>query len=328
MSDTIFYSLTLKSTKTPKQVFEKIQKKVKPKGPTAKWTVSIEGDSLALDFGDGASETFCLNFQKKQASGSCKVAFPMDGELFENEKKSEWKTLIAILHSLQSMCTEIKVDDDYDIAGEYFESLDYPFGIRELTAEENARLDRIFQQGFQNHEAFLLQIFCEDTKREYPKKWDDAIHPGIKLREPFPKISAVWETYIFETSTLKKQSLREIYQDEVRIIDGKPWVWGDPPAEVYTFGLGVGSLFSCYNFMDNTWGRGAYVTRYYRDKFLPLFEQADDYGKCRLAYQFMLSVYDYCKFTFVGTEIIRERIAAYEVKHPPKTTLPEWAVNR
>lgn len=316
MSDTLFYSLTLKQNKTPEQLIEKIQKKIKPTGATAKWSINASKQSLCIDFGDGASEPFCLDFDNKKAKGFCKVAFPMGGELFENEKKSEWKTLIALLHSVKSLCSEISVDDDYDIAGEYFLSLDYSFGIRELSAEETARLDRIFQQGTTNYEVFLLQIFCEDTQREYPKHWDDAIGSCTILKDPFPKISAVWETYLYETSTLKKKCVREIYKDNWNLIHGEYQFSGDPPAEIYTFCLGVGKLFSAYDFIDNTWGRGANVTMYYHDKFEPLFEKADDYGKCKLAYQFMLSVYDYCKFKFVGKDIISEMNAAFDREHP------------
>lgn len=240
----------------------------------------------------------------------------MGGELFENAKKSEWKTLIAILHSVKSLCSEISVEDDYDIAGEYFISLDYTFGIRELSPEETTRLDRLFKKGCTNYEAFLLQIFCEDTHREYPKHWDDAIGSCTILKDPFPKISAVWETYLYETSTLKKKCLREVYKDNWNLIHGEYQFSGDPPAEIYTFCLGVGRLFSAYNFIDNTWGRGANVTMYYNDKFLPLFNQADDFEKCKLAYQFMLSVYDYCKFKFVGKDIISEMNAAFDREHP------------
>jgi hypothetical protein len=46
-----------------------------------------------------------------------------------------------------------------------------------------------------------------------------------------------------------------------------------------------------------------------------MFSNADNYNKCKLAYQFMLSVYDYCKFTFVGKNIINEMIAEYEKEH-------------
>ncbi|MDO5560856.1 MAG: hypothetical protein Q4F95_14845 [Oscillospiraceae bacterium] len=313
MSDTIFYSLKINSNKSTKKVFERIQKKVKPKGATAKWIIQTKGQSLIIDFGDGASETFCLHFVKKQAEGFCKVAFPMDGKLFENEKKSEWKTLILILHSLKTICSEINIDDDYSIAGEYFNSLDYKFDIRELQPDEIARLDQLFKQGYTNYEAFLLKIFSEDTQRKYPRYWEEAINPGVKLRGTFPEISTVWETYIFETSTLNKQCLREIYKDDVR----PDCIIGDAPAEIYTFGLEVGKLFSCYNFIDNKWGRGANVTKYHNDKFLPVFENADDYGKCKLAYQFMKSVYEYCKFTFVGKDVINEMIDVYEKEHPP-----------
>ena len=317
MSDTIFYSMKLKANKAPKQAFVKIIKAVKPKGATKNWSVSTEEKSLCIDFGDGASETFCLAFEKKEASGSCKVAFPMGGELFENEKKSEWKTLIAILHSIKSLCSEIDVEDDYDIAGEYFKSLDYSFDIRELTEDENARLDRLFQEGYKNYEAFLLKIFSEDTKRDYPKHWDDAIGPCIMLSGPFPKISAVWETYIYETSTLKNKSLREIYYTRNWYpIRGEYCLAGDPPAEIYTFCLGVGKLFSSYDFIDNTWGRGTNVTKYYNDKFKPMLDQADAYEKCKLAYQFMLSVYDYCKFKFVGKDVISEMNTLFDKDHP------------
>lgn len=312
MSDTIFYSLKLKDNKSPNQIFERIQKKVKPKGATAKWTVFTDGQSLIIDFGDGASETFCLNFEKKQAKGFCKVAFPMGGELFENEKKSEWKKLISILHSIKPMCLEINVDDDYSIAGEYFKSLDYNFDIRDLKPDEIDRLERLFRIGYTNYETFLLKIFADDTQRDYPKDFNEAINPDVRLIDPFPEISAIWETYILETSTLKKHCFREIYNNDKCLIDGNNYISGDPPAEIYTFCLGVGRLFSCYNFIDNTWGKGANVTKYFYDKLLPALKNADDYGKCKLAYRFMVSVYDYCKFTFVGKALINEMIDAYE----------------
>ena len=78
----------------------------------------------------------------------------------------------------------------------------------------------------------------------------------------------------------------------------------------------MGKLFSSYDFIDNTWGRGANVTKYYNDKFYPMLVQADDYEKCKLAYQFMLSVYDYCKFKFVGKDVINEMNTSFDKDHP------------
>ncbi len=208
--DTICYTLRLKDYKTPKHAIERIQKKVKPKGVTANWTVEVKAQSVAVFFGDGESEPLTLSFTRKEASGSCKVAFPTEGKLFENEKKSEWKALIQLLHSLKPLCAEIEVEDDLKLAGAYFKSLDYTFGIRELTPSETERLDRLFQQGFTDHEAFLFQIFAEDTGRDSLPDWKAAIHPYTKLSDPFPQIGQFWETYIFETSTLKGECLRAI----------------------------------------------------------------------------------------------------------------------
>lgn len=313
MSDTIFYSIKLKKNKTPKQVFEKIQKKVKPKGVTSKWNVSEKEETLIIDFGDDKSETFCLQFENKQADGFCKVGFPLDGDLFENEKKSEWKTFIAMLHSLKPMCTDISVTDDYSIAEEYFASLDYDFDLRVMKPEEVARVEAIWSLGITDYEEMLLKIFAEDTEREYPFDKKAVLHPLISLRgDVFPTISGLWETYLYETSVWKKKCLREIYLDDVRIVDGRTAIYGDPPADVMTFALGLGMLFAEYDTVDNTWGRGANVTKYYYDKFLPVFEKADAKEKCMLVYQFMVSLYQYCKFSFVGKEMINEKIAQYE----------------
>ena len=314
MADTIFYNVRLKRTVNPKEAFERIKKKIKPKGPTAKWNVSTWGKTLKIDFGDEKSEIFCLKFENNIADGFCKVDFPMEGELFDDEKKSEWKTLISILYSLKTLCHSISVDDDYSLVEEYLKSLKYKFGIRQLRPEETARLEKIYELGFTDYEAFLLKIFSDDTGRELPdlKNLEKSINPGIKLRDPFPEISALWETYIFETSTLKKKCIREIYKDDVKIENGLYHISYDPPAEIYTFALGVGMLFSNYRFVANTWGRGVNVTRYFKDKFVPEFTEADKFERCRLAYRFMLSVYDYCKFEFVGKEKIRNMIKEYE----------------
>ena len=311
MSDTIYYSLRLKDYKTPRHAIERIQKKVRPKGVTANWTVEVKEQSVAVFFGDGESEPLTLCFRKKEASGSCRVAFPTEGALFENDKKSEWKALIQLLHSLKPFCAEIGVEDDRKLAGAYFKSLDYKFDIRALTPQETERLDRLYQQGFTDHEAFLFQIFAEDTGRDSLPDWKAVIHPYTKLSDPFPQIGQFWETYIFETSTLKGECLRAIYKNDVYAIHGKKVISGDPPAEIYTFALGVGAMFSCYDFIDNTWGKGKNVTLYYKDIFLPLFQAADAYGRCRFAYQLFVSIYDYCKFQFVGKDEITRMIEAY-----------------
>lgn len=43
--DTIFYAIKLKRTKTPIEVFEKMQKAVKKKGVTKKWICDIDNEN-------------------------------------------------------------------------------------------------------------------------------------------------------------------------------------------------------------------------------------------------------------------------------------------
>lgn len=298
MSDTIFYDLTLKKNKTADDVFSKIQRAVKKNGPTKRWNCSVESDTmLCIDFGDEKSEPFVLHFIGKTAAGFCKVFFPLPGEpLYEDDKKSELKAFVALLHSIRSCCSEMHVHDDYDIASELFNSMDYKMIFRELTQCETERLDRLFQLGYTDHEDFLLAIFAEELGLPEDFDWLDVLNPGIKIKfDPFPFVSSICETYLYETSLLNKRTLHQIYRSEYATAD-------DTRAEVYAFILGVGILFKSYSLPVNTHGRGAQVSKYYTDKFLPAFEKADAYEKCRLAYRLMQSIYDYCGFTYVGKE--------------------------
>lgn len=250
---------------------------------------------MVIDFGDKKSETFVLKFNDKVADGFCKVAFPMEGELYEDEKKSEFKIFIAMLHSVKPYCTAMEVTDDYEVAEELFNSLDYPMVLRELTDAEKQRLERLYQLGFTNHEDFLLAIFAEDLGLPEDFEWNDVLNPNIRLTyDLYPFISSVCESYLLETSLLGKKTLNEINETKYKGVDMTC-------AEVYAFSLGVGILFrNYYNFPFNQWGRGAQVSKFYVDKFLPIFEKADAYERCELAYRLMVSIYDFCKFVYVG----------------------------
>lgn len=296
MADTIFYKLELKKKKTPEDVFLRMQKFIKKRGPTKKWICSVDDNKMSVDFGDDISETFVLQFVGKQAEGFCKVEFSMDCDLFRDES-SEYRAFLVMLHSAKKYCENMEISDDYDVAQEVFNDLDYQLKFRELNQNEKERLDRLYQLGFHNYEEFLLAIISEDLGMPEIFKWEDYLNKNsenLKLYSGFPPISVIFEYYLYETSMIKKHRLPET--------DRYRYFGGDPPAEVYAFALGVGALFKCYDFLINTWGRGIQVTNYYIDKFLPVFKKAGDYEKCELAYRFMMSVYDFCKFTFAGKE--------------------------
>lgn len=296
MADTIFYKMRLKKKKTAQDAFTKMQKSIKKRGPTKNWTATVTGNEMVICFGDEKSETFVIRFRNKKAKGFCKVDFPMEGELFDDDKKSEFKIFISMLHSIKRFCTYMEVTDDYEVAEEYFKNLDYKLVLRELTDTEQARLDRLYQLGFTNYEDLLLAILAEDLGMPEDFKWSDYSNNSGKLYFEFPEISRILEYYLLETAYLNKKPL---YEDERY---QQPRNCGDPPAEVYAFALGIGAVFRSYKFVLNRWGRGEQVSKYFTDKFIPVFIKSDRYEKCRLAYRFMMSVYDFCKFKFVGKE--------------------------
>ena len=87
MPDTIFYHLKLKRGRRPQEVFEKMAKAIKKRGATKNWsyTINEEEETFLVDFGDELSEGFGIHFEKQVADDCCKVYFPLDGELYEDE---------------------------------------------------------------------------------------------------------------------------------------------------------------------------------------------------------------------------------------------------
>ena len=300
MSDTIFYDIKLKKNRTVSDVFIKIQKFVKPKGATKNWECFVGKNELVIDFHDDKSETFCLAFEKKEARGFCKVWFPLGGELFDNDKKSEFKALISMLHSFKNYCTEMSITDDYEIAEEIFRSLDYKFKLRELTDEESSRVRRLYDLGYTRCEDLLLAIVAEDLGMPEDFRWKEYVFSHYLLLTE-PEISRIFETYLCELAIYKKKPLMEQPQYQTALKEKKP-VYHSPcmaPADVYTYTLGIKDVFEPFQYIINEWGRGAQVSKYLNDSFLPVFRQCKEFGKCELAYRFMVSLADFCGFTFI-----------------------------
>lgn len=164
MSDTIFFKGKLKRGRDPLEVFEKIKKGIKKKGPTKNWICKIDENrkDFFIDFQDEGSETFSLQFNEKgEFNDFCKVAFPLEGDLFE-AGKSEFKALLDILYSAKSMFNSIEITDDYGLAASYWDSKRFKSDFRNLTAEEEARVRRLFAEGFTTHEQLLMAVMAEE----------------------------------------------------------------------------------------------------------------------------------------------------------------------
>lgn len=76
MTDTIYISGKLKRNILISELYEKISKSIKKKGPTKLWECHMTefGDTIIIDFDDDGSETFGLTFNKKKEFDEfCKV---------------------------------------------------------------------------------------------------------------------------------------------------------------------------------------------------------------------------------------------------------------
>lgn len=306
--DTIFYTLKLKRTKRPIDVFEKMSKSIKKKGATKKWSFFIDEDNqiFQIDFGDSRSETFVLSFnEKKICEGFCKVYFPINGELFENEKKSEFKALLNMIWLARNMFSQMDISDDYGQAVDFMESKKYKLVLRELTEDEKTFAHELFDSGITNYPDFIMAVVRKGLEMPPEEKW----YEHINVKVPYgadnlnDKINCMWgffETYVYETAEYKGE--RVMYNSDYSSEFSGLWF------SVAAFTFIADEIYRFRNYFrcnDNvSFGvKHAQIRRYYKDKIYPLLDSMPNgFEKCCLAYRFFLSAYDFCGFKFVGKE--------------------------
>lgn len=305
MSDTIFYKGKLKRGKDPLLVFEKIKKGIKKKGPTKNWTYTVdEGKkSLCIDFQDDESETFVLEFNEKgEFQDFCKVFFPLEGEQYE-DGKSEFKALLDILYNAKSMFSSIEITDDYGLAESYWDSKRFKTDFRNLTAEEDSRVRRLYAEGYTTHEQLLMAVMAEDMGMSVDELRNYK-NDSIMFTTCFPSIYYTLETYLYECAE---------FRTEGRLCEMPDWKYNDPGVVMFSVAAFVQGI--SWVFFDGT---GPYKELYlgkkriatpkdqqvellFREKFAPLFMNEDSpLEKCILVYRYFVSVYDYLGFRYVG----------------------------
>lgn len=308
MSDTIFYTIKLKRTRKPIEVFEKMQKAIKKKGATKRWiyTIDNEDQSMTIDFGDDESETFCLSFNEKKICDSfCKVSFPIEGELFEDEKTSEFKALLNMIWSAKTMFSQMDITDDYGIAEDYLESKQYKLSLRELTEDELALAHELYDSGLTKHSDFIMAVIYRDLEMSPTDKWSDHVNVKIpyatkSMEEPSSCRVSFFHTYVYETAEYKNK--RVIHNIDYYMEFSGLWF------SVHDFTLMLEELYLFrdfyFYFSDFSFGvKHAQMRRFYRNKIFPQLDQLPDgFEKCCIAYRFFLSAYDFCGFKFVGKE--------------------------
>ena len=308
MSDTLYYSGKLKRNVYPSELYEKINKSIKKKGPTKLWEchLSESEDSIIIDFNDEVSETFCFEFNKvNEFHEFCKVGFPLEGELFE-DGKSEFKALLDILYKCKNMFSKFEIHDDYGLASAYWECKRIKIQLRELTDEEINRLMRLYSDGNNTHESLLWAVMAEDMEMTVDE-FKNYINYHAGIYEDFgPKIYRPLQNYLYETTEYKKEGRlceisENVYYDLSRVsfaifafIEGLSWIFFD--------GNGYGKEISLEKKRPFS-PKDAQVGMLFRERFAPLYlEEDDNFERCVLVYRYFVSVYEFLGFRFVGRD--------------------------
>lgn len=308
MPDTIFYQGKLKRGKDPLDVFEKITKGIKKKGPTKDWSYTIdeERECLRIDFPDGKSESFVLEFNDKgEFQNFCKVYFPLEGEPFE-DGKSEFKALLDALYKAKSMYRTIEITDDYGLAESYWDSKRFKFDLRQLSEEEDARVRRLYAAGNTTPEQMLRAVMAEDMGMT-AGELRNYVNIDIcydEMEDSFGTVAQTLETYLYETAAFQKEGRL------CEVPDLQYYDLGKISFSVFAFIMGMSLVFLDGTGMGTTIHleklrsfsqKDAQVGLLFREKFAPLFlEQTDPLERCILVYRYFVSVFEYLGFVFVG----------------------------
>lgn len=307
MADTIFFELKLKRGRNPLPVFEKLAKSVKKKGATKNWTYVIdEGREIfTVNFGDEKSEDFVLCFDKQNAKFSCKVDFPLDGELFEDEKKSEFKALLNMIYSARTSFSSMKISDDYGLAEEFMESKEFKIKLRELNEEELDRAKRLFDYGMTSYTDFALKLMYDYLEIPYAAKYEDYINQQVQCSKFQLKdnnfLAPFIETFLYETSEYMNRGRLYLDFDYFSELNG---LWFSVHAFVMIMEEFILGEDYPYRNHTNCFGvKHGQVRKYYNNKFIQILEaETNLFEKCILAYRFFVSVYDFCGFKYVGRD--------------------------
>lgn len=292
--DTVFYSGTLKRGTQPADVKEKIRGSVKKSGPTKKWSVTCETDtSITLDLGDDASESLDFSFDGNKLDGFCKV---YNGGKALEDPKGQLQTVFKLLYTISKFFSHFEVSDDYELWQSYADSQRYRMKLRDLTADEEARLGRLLDLGINDPEDMLLEMVREDLgiPRGGELYTNETLKGARDGRELGPYPEGILETWLYETASYKGVRLCEMDIDKYMEL-------GEPGFSICAYVLGITELLNGIG-RHNAFGvKHAFIRRFLKEKFMPLFDSAaDGRERCALAYRFSLSALDYLGFVFEG----------------------------
>lgn len=205
MADTIFFTLKLKSGKTSEELFEKMKKSIKLKGAAKNWICEVDGNSgvFSINFNDGKSEAFVISFNEKNVcSGFCKVYFPLEGDDFNDEKKSEFKALMNMLYSVRTFFSKMEISDDYGITESFLESKKYKITFRTLNSGETERAKRIFNNGHTGLREFIIALLFDLRKLDFVEDYKSSINMSAASANSVKQYEEEYQRFGFANESL------------------------------------------------------------------------------------------------------------------------------
>lgn len=312
MGDTIFFTMKLKSNKTTKELFEKMKKSVKHKDATKNWICEVDGGSgvFSINFNDGKSEPFVISFNEKNVCDSfCKVYFPLEGDDFNDEKKSEFKALMNMLYSVRTFFSKMDISDDYGITTSFLDSKKYKITFRTLNSQEIERAEQFFNNGHTELREFIIALLIDLRKLDFVENYKlsinmDAVSANsVKQYEEeyrqfgfaneFLLFSAFVDSFLYETAEYQNKGMLRKTQE---YFDSD---FNGVLSSVSAFQIGIMQLIGVDNFRAADYKSGQ-VLKLYEHSFLASYnEEKDAFNKCVLGYRYFISIYDYLGFKYV-----------------------------
>lgn len=316
MADTIFFTLKLKRGKTSGELFEKMKKSVKPKGATKNWVCEVDGNReiFSIDFNDEKSEAFVLSFnEKKVCEGFCKVYFPLEGEDFDDEKKSEFKALMNMLYSARTFFSKMEISDDYGITASFLDSKKYKITLRMLNSQETERAKRIFNSGHTGMREFIIALLFDLRGLDFAEDYKSSINMNAasagavqRYEKEYQALGFANEAFLFGAFVDSFLYETSEYQNKGLLRNTQEYFDSDFNSVLFSvtaFQIGIIQLIGMDHFRAAD-AKSGQVLRLYEHSFLALYkEEKDAFNKCVLGYRYFISIYDYLGFKYAGTNI-------------------------
>ncbi len=226
----------------------------------------------------------------------------MEGEFYEDDKKSEFKTFLNMIYSARTSLSEMKITDDYGLAEDFMASKEFKLQLRELTEDETQRAIHIYDLGYKDYKEFVLHLLYDYLEIPHEENHIAYINEQIVCTKSDLQyenyICPLVETFIYELLEYKDRGRIYLDFDYFSELNG---LW----FAVYAFAMIVEEIIEgdAYRFANSgSFGtKHGQLRKYYRKKFAPMFyEEEDSFIKCILAYRFFVSAYDFCGFKYVG----------------------------